>query len=124
MSQPTLIVSLDLELFWGMQDIMDLTEYQDNVQGGRKAIPQMLELFQKHGIHATWATVGFLLGKDEEELRKYFPKQLPSYEKKELSAYRCFGNIGTNEEEAPCYYGSSLLEQILNYLAPSSSFRY
>lgn len=112
MIQPSLIVSLDLELFWGMQDIMDLTEYQANIQGGRKAIPQMLELFQKHGIHATWATVGFLFGKDEEELRKYFPKQLPSYEKKELSAYRCFGNIGTNEEEEPCYYGSSLLEQI------------
>ena len=71
MSTPTLIVSLDYELFWGMQDIMDLTEYQANIQGGRKAIPQMLELFQKHGIHDTWATVGFLFGKDEEELREF-----------------------------------------------------
>lgn len=112
MSQPLLIVSLDLELFWGMQDMMDLSEYQQNIQGGRMAIPQMLELFQKHGIHATWATVGFLFGSNEEELRKYFPKQLPTYEKEELSAYRCFGSIGTNEEDAPCYYGSSLLEKI------------
>lgn len=112
MSQPLLIVSLDLELFWGMQDIMDLTEYQDNIQGGRKAIPRMLELFRKYHIHATWATVGFLFGSNEEELRKYFPKQLPTYEKEELSAYRCFGSIGTNEEDAPCYYGSSLLEKI------------
>ena len=62
MIQTSLIASLDLELFWGMQDIMDLTEYQANIQGGRKAIPQMLELFQKHGIHATGATVGFLFG--------------------------------------------------------------
>ena len=68
MIQPSLIVSLDLELFWGMQDIMDLTEYQANIQGGRKAIPQMLELFQKHGIHATWATVGFLFAENYEEL--------------------------------------------------------
>lgn len=109
---PTLIVSLDFELFWGMQDCMDLTEYEANILGGRKAIPQMLELFQKHGIHATWATVGFLFGRNEEELRKYFPGTLPSYENDALSAYRCFGNIGADEKTAPCYYGASLIRQI------------
>lgn len=50
MNQPTLIVSLDFELFWGMQDGWELSEYEANILGGRKAIPQMLELFQKHGI--------------------------------------------------------------------------
>lgn len=112
MKQPTLIVSLDFELFWGMQDGWELSEYEANILGGREAIPRMLELFQKHGIHATWATVGFLFGKDEDELRRYFPGQLPTYENGALSAYRCFGQIGTNEESAPCYYGSSLVEQI------------
>lgn len=113
MSYSTLIVSLDFELFWGMQDCIDLTEYEANILGGRKAIPQMLELFQKHGIHATWATVGFLFGRNEEELRKYFPEQLPGYENEALSAYRCFGSIGRDEAEAPCFYGASLLEQIV-----------
>ena len=112
MKQPTLIVSLDFELFWGMQDGWELSEYEANVLGGRKAIPQMLELFQKHGIHATWATVGFLFGKDEAELRRYFPRQLPTYGNAALSTYRCFGQIGTNEEDALCYYGSSLVEKI------------
>ena len=112
MSLPTLVVSLDFELFWGMQDCMDLTEYESNIVGGRKAIPTMLELFQQHGIHATWATVGFLFGKNEAELRKYFPTQLPAYENEMLSTYRCFGKIGTNENEAPCFYGTSLVEQI------------
>lgn len=112
MGQPILIVSLDFELFWGMQDGWELSEYEANILGGRKAIPQMLALFQKHGIHATWATVGFLFGEDEAELRRFFPDQLPAYENEKLSAYRCFGSIGTDEASAPCYYGSSLVEQI------------
>ena len=53
-----LIVSLDFELFWGMLDCCSLEAYQDHVLGGRKAIPQLLELFQKYHIHATWAAVG------------------------------------------------------------------
>ena len=112
MSEPTLLVSLDFELFWGMQDVCELSEYQDNILGGRKAIPQMLELFQKYGIHVTWATVGFLFGENEMELNHYLPDQQPSYDNKALSSYRCFGNIGTNEASAPCYYGASLIEQI------------
>lgn len=112
MISPTLIVSLDFELFWGMQDCMDLAEYENNILGGRAAIPQLLELFQRHGIHATWATVGFLFGKNEKELRGFFPEMLPTYENPKLSAYRCFGSIGQDEESAPCFYGSSLVEQI------------
>ena len=113
MSQPTLIVSLDFELFWGMQDGWELSEYEDHVLGGRKAIPQMLELFQKHGIHATWATVGFQFAESEAEIRKYFPDQKPTYDNPALSSYRCFGQIGQNETDAPCFYAPSLIEQIV-----------
>lgn len=112
MRKSTLIVSLDYELFWGMQDCCKLKEYEANILGGRKAIPKMLALFEKHGIHATWATVGFLFGEDEEELRRFFPEQLPTYENAALSAYRCFGRIGQDEETAPCFYGASLVKQI------------
>ena len=112
MKQGTLIVSLDFELFWGMQDGWSLSEYEANVLGGREAIPRMLELFQKHGIHATWATVGFLFGENEQELRSFFPGNLPTYEKEALSSYRCFGAIGTDEETAPCFYAPGLIEKI------------
>lgn len=112
MNQPTLIVSLDFELFWGMQDGWELSEYEANVLGGREAIPQMLELFQKHGIHTTWATVGFQFARSEEELRTFFPAEKPSYTNEKRSAYRCFGSIGRNEQEAPCFYAPSLIEQI------------
>lgn len=107
-----LIVSLDFELFWGMLDVCPLEEYQDNVLGGRKAIPELLKLFQKYDIHATWATVGFLFAKDYEELKTYFPDLLPTYDNRKLDPYAEFAKIGKNEEEAPCFYGASLIEQI------------
>ena len=60
MATPTLIVSLDYELFWGLQDAWTLEEYEQNLLGVREVVPKMLKLFEKHGIHATWAAVGFL----------------------------------------------------------------
>ncbi|MBS1401766.1 MAG: polysaccharide deacetylase family protein [Oscillospiraceae bacterium] len=112
MSQPTLIVSLDFELFWGMQDGWALSEYEDHVLGGRKAIPRLLELFQKHNIHATWATVGFQFAESETEVRKYSPAQKPTYDNPALSSYRCFGQIGQDEKDAPCFYAPSLIEKV------------
>ena len=64
MQQPTLIVSLDFELYWGMQDCIELSKYENNILGARDAIPKMLNLFEQHSIHATWATVGYLFAHD------------------------------------------------------------
>lgn len=108
----TLIVSLDFELFWGMLDVCPLKEYEDHVLGGRKAIPKLLDLFQKYGIHATWGAVGFLVGESREELMSFFPELKPGYEKPNLSPYNYFPGIGDNEAEAPCFYAPSLLGQI------------
>ncbi len=107
-----LIVSLDFELFWGMLDVCPLSQYQDNVLGGRKAIPKLLKLFEKYSIHATWATVGFLFAENQEELKRYFPAQLPTYDNCKLDPYAFFSQIGENEEEAPCFYGSSLIRLV------------
>ena len=75
----TLMVSLDFELFWGMLDVCTLDDYRENVLGGRKAIPELLKLFQTYDIHATWAAVGFLFGENYEDLRQFFPEQIPDY---------------------------------------------
>lgn len=110
----TLIVSLDFELFWGMLDVCTLEDYQANVLGGRKAIPQLLKLFQKYNIHATWATVGFMFAENREELKRYFPEPqlLPSYANEALNPYTWFDNIGANEQEAPCFYAPSLIRLV------------
>ena len=114
----TLIVSLDFELFWGMQDCVTFSKYEKNVLGGRKAIPYLLDLFRNHGIHATWATVGFQFADSFEELKKFFPdcRDLPTYKNPELSTYRCFKEeIGKNEEKAPCFYAASLIKYISGF---------
>ena len=107
-----LLVSLDFELFWGMLDQCALEDYQDHVLGGRTAIPRLLELFQKYGIHATWATVGFLFAENYEELRQFFPKEKPTYAQSDLTPYDWFSRIGSGEAEAPCFYGASLIEAV------------
>ena len=110
----TFIVSLDFELFWGMLDCCPLEDYQDNVLGGRKAIPKLLELFEKYGIHATWATVGFQFAENIQELSSFFPAETlrPTNEKGALDPYKQFAKIGENEESAPCFYAPSLIRQI------------
>ena len=112
MATPTLIVSLDYELFWGLQDAWRLEEYEQNLLGVREAVPIMLKLFEKHGIHTTWAAVGFLFAENEQELCRYFPTELPTYDNSKFSPYYLFGKIGTDEQSAPCYYAPDLIPMI------------
>ena len=108
----TLMVSLDFELFWGMLDVCPLEEYQENILGGRRAIPRILRLFREHGIHATWAAVGFLFAENKEEAKRYFPACLPTYENTALDPYSWFSKIGSNENDAPCFFCPSLIKLV------------
>ena len=110
----TLIVSLDFELFWGMLDVCPLEKYQDHVLGGRKAIPGLLALFQKYGIHATWATVGFLFARSAQEAASFFPEEglRPAYDDPALNSYAEFSKIGETEADAPCFFAPSLVELV------------
>lgn len=111
----TLVVSLDFELYWGMQDCIPLNDYKENILGGRKAIMHMLELFERYEIHATWATVGFLFADNLKELKEYLPERVyqPTYENSKLSAYSYFENVEKDQEE--CYFASSLVRKISEY---------
>lgn len=115
--KPTLIVSLDFELFWGMQDCVPLEAYEANVLGGRKAIPELLKLFDKYGIHATWATVGYQFAENKEELKQFLPQkeQRPTYRNPIVSTYRILDELGDTEDAAPCFLGASLLREITRH---------
>ena len=106
----TLVVSLDFELFWGMLDVCTLDEYRENVLGGRKAIPQMLALFEKYHIHATWAAVGFLFAENAAELCKYFPECRPGYREETLNPYPLVSQISAGD--APCFFAPDLIDLI------------
>ena len=43
-----LIVSLDLELYWGVRDIARLDESRDKLLAARAAVPRLLDLFTRH----------------------------------------------------------------------------
>lgn len=47
MGKGTLLVPLDFELFWGVQDCHTYDDYGQNVLGGRKAVPRLLEILKK-----------------------------------------------------------------------------
>lgn len=107
-----MIISLDFELFWGLLEEMKLEDYQDNVLGGKAAIPKLLKLFEKYNIHATWAAVGFLFAENYEELKTYFPEEKPTYCKAGVSPYDYFAKIGDDEKSAPCFYAPGLIRLV------------
>ena len=80
-------ISLDFELFWGVRDHRTLENYGSNIRNVHNAVPRLLQLFEKYGMHCTWATVGFLFMKDKEELVAHLPPEFPGYLKKEYDPY-------------------------------------
>lgn len=80
-------VSLDFELLWGVRETRTIESYGENLRGGRRAIPQMLDVFGKSGIHATWATVGFMFHHDIAELKASLPRVRPHYKRPGISPY-------------------------------------
>jgi peptidoglycan/xylan/chitin deacetylase (PgdA/CDA1 family) len=109
-----LVISLDFELLWGMRDVADHNSYGRNILGGRKAIPRVLELFEKHGIRATWASVGFLFCASKEELLDALPPAhlRPAYSTPALSSYSYLDEVGADEASDPYYFGASLIDRI------------
>ncbi len=111
MNFPIFTVSLDFELHWGRFDKYRLEEYLSYYQGTRKVIPQILHLFEKSGIHATWATVGMLFAEDLSEWKYYQPLKLPEYEKEKYSAYSWL-NQNPNADLS-CLFAPDLIKRIL-----------
>jgi peptidoglycan/xylan/chitin deacetylase (PgdA/CDA1 family) len=105
-------ISLDFELHWGVQDHKTLASYARNLLGAREAIPRMLELFERYGVHCTWATVGLLFFDRKADLMEHLPEPRPRYANPALSPYPLIGQIGPNERQDPYHYALSLIEQI------------
>jgi len=110
------IISLDFELMWGVRDLQTLESYGINIQGVRKALPAMLDLFAEYDIHASFATVGLLMCRNKKELYQHIPSILPDYN---LNKYSPFANnylstVGQSEEDDIFHYGPSLVQMILS----------
>jgi len=87
MKNGALVISLDFELIWGIFDHIDIQDKVSYFNNTLNAIPQILELFEKNNIHATWATVGMLFNENWDEWLANIPKQIPSYDNSILNPY-------------------------------------
>ena len=108
------VISLDFELLWGVRDHATRASYGANVLGARLAIPKMLDRFARHGIRATWATVGMLFAATRDELLAALPpaELRPRYADPALSSYGYLDEVGPDEARDPMYFAASLIERI------------
>jgi hypothetical protein len=106
------VISLDFELLWGVKDHRTKAEYGENILGARKAIPLMLDLFERKDIHVSWATVGFLFYDKRKDLMDSFPPEKPEYRNPALSNYNQLKDLGEDEQSDPYHYGKSLIRLI------------
>lgn len=106
------VVSLDLELFWGVHDFARLEDRRECLLRVRTLVPLLLRMFSEYGVHATWAAVGFLFFGTREELNRALPPCLPEYADPAFSPYARLEEIGENEQEDPYHFAPSLLRAI------------
>ena len=116
MANGKFVISLDFELYWGMWDIKTIEEYGANVRGVQTVIPTLLEVFNKHQIHATFSTVGLLFFKNKEELLHNLPEKLPGYKNKKLSPYEShLKQLGNDFNTDIYHYAPHLIKLIQQY---------
>lgn len=109
------MISLDFELRWGTRDSIPLDRYRRNVLGARLVIPRLMAAFAANGVHATWATVGFLFFDRKDELLASLPAVQPKYTNPVLSPYPDLAALGANEREDPYHFGRSLVREIASH---------
>lgn len=110
----TLLISLDFELIWGIRDFSTRDKAKD-VLTTRQVVPRMLKTFEEFGVHATWATVGFLFFSARGELLASLPDRKPGYTNRALSPYENLSaELGMDEDSDPIHFAPSLILQILN----------
>lgn len=114
MKHGKLVISLDLELFWGVRDKLSLSQYGANVKAVHSALPRMTAMFAEYGIHATFATVGFLFCETKEELFANLPQIKPKYKNAHLSPYdEHLQTIGKDVRDDPYHFAGQLVQTIL-----------
>ena len=110
MEPGSFVISLDLELMWGVLDVKTVKEYGDSIIGGRESLPKTLKLFEEFNISATFSTVGFLFSESKKELFSFIPVNKPTYNNMDYSPYPKISSIGKNELDDPYFYGMSLID--------------
>ncbi|RDU36036.1 polysaccharide deacetylase [Neobacillus piezotolerans] len=108
----TFIISLDFELFWGVHDVYEKKDYEENVRGAHAVVVSLLDLFSRYKIHATWAIVGMIYFENMKQLKKMIPATKPSYSQKRLSSYYYMETHPIGESDLNLFFAPHLVERI------------
>jgi hypothetical protein len=68
----SVVISVDAELGWGFHDY-EVGTYTDRIAAGRTGWHQLIELFERYDIPATWAVVGHLFLDDCDGVHEDHP---------------------------------------------------
>lgn len=60
MNKGIFCISLDFEKYWGIRDVSDVPAVADRLKKVEQVVLEMLRLFERYEIHASWAFVGLL----------------------------------------------------------------
>jgi hypothetical protein len=98
-----------------VRETRTVESYGANILGVRAAIPQMLDLFEAHGVKATWATVGMVLFDRKSDLLDALPEIRPTYDNVRLDPYPSLAQVGESEASDPFHFGLSLARTIVEH---------
>lgn len=106
-----LVISLDLELHWGMRDRVGPTgQAAADLAASRDVSCRLARLFSERNIRATWAVVGMLFASTRSELERFSPSCRPRYRRPELDPYS--EPVGENESDDPLHLAGSLVREL------------
>lgn len=107
------VISLDFELYWGRFDKIELSDtVKKRLLNTRLLITEQLNIFVQSQIHATWATVGMLFNKTEEQWLINKPSLLPVFTNSKRSAYNDFAAKDINIENRLFYFAPDIIHAI------------
>lgn len=107
------VISLDFEMMWGAKDWSTPDKYgRSNVAQVSQVIDSLLRLFSEYGIHATFATVGFIFCHNKEDLLDNIPLKKPSYIDINLSPYVGHYIENIPNKYANLYFAPNLIRKI------------
>lgn len=110
------IISLDCEMLWGMRDHADKSSiYGSSVLAGHDNMKELLYLFERYGIRATWAFVGMCLLKDKDEIREYSAVRRPSYQNQKLNNYNYIEKDYEEEGTDHYYYSGDMADLVAKF---------
>jgi len=113
MENGALVISLDFELIWGVFDTVVINDKSEYFLNTRKVIPEILDLFSKSNIQATWASVGMLFNNNWKSWEENQPSKLPDYTNVNLSSYT-YGNTIKDEKYNKLCFAPELIMAIHN----------